>query len=147
MKTPKRQGALEFINEILSARNRLALAKSKLELAAARVRAARRRSRENLRVVYSEQNQVMQAKDEFIRARDILVKMEKRYVATLQAKGFKLKSNLTRRIVRSTGKATGARPVMREKKPVIAFRDFDLPLSISALLLGKDHPSKPIHHH
>jgi hypothetical protein len=115
MKTQRRHfGALEFINDILLARARLAQAKSDLALAEARAQAVKRGRQGNKPVIHFARKQVRHADTEFIRARDVLAKMEKKYFATVQQAPPQLRQSPAVRVI-------------KEKKPVTVFRG--LPMS------------------
>jgi hypothetical protein len=142
MKTQRRHlGALEFINDILLARARLAQAKNDLALAEAQARAAKRRGEENKPNPGLTWKKLWHAEREFIRARVILAKMEKKYFAAVrQAVQKPAKSRLT------VGEAVGDKPplaqakrsmhsavrAIKEKKPVAVFRSLLLASSRAA---------------
>jgi hypothetical protein len=132
-------GALEFINDILLARARLAQAKSDLAVANARVQAARRPSERNRPAVRFARKQVRHADTEFIRARNTLAKMEKKYFTRVQQTG-PLHQQLTVKRPASVVRFT------KEKKPAIIFRGYPL-VSANAPSQKKQNPVSPPKQH
>jgi hypothetical protein len=122
MKAQRRHlGALEFINDILLARARLAQARSDLAVANARAQTAKRRGDRNGPVAHSARKQARHAEMEFMRAGNILAKMEKQYFASVQHAQSGRKS-LPAQVKRSAH----AVRLMKEKKPVIVFRGYPI---------------------
>lgn len=139
MKTQRRHlGALEFINDILLARARLAQAKSDLAVANARVHAARRPSERNRPAVRLARKQVRHADTEFIRARNTLAKMEKKYFATFQNTG----TVGSKPLPGQPGRPASVVRFTKEKKPAIVFRGYPL-ASANAPLQKKQNPLNP----
>jgi hypothetical protein len=146
MKTQRRHfGALEFINDILLARARLAQAKSDLAVAQARAKTVKRGGRAAAPVAPLVQRQVRHAEMEFIRAKAILAKIEKKYLTVIQstvpkreAPGHQPASAPARRL------AASAVRVLKEKKPAAAFRGLPLARSAPAALLKKPPSPNPI---
>jgi hypothetical protein len=122
MKTQRRHlGALEFINDILLARARLAQAKSDLAVANARAQTAKRRGDRNGPVAHSARKNARHAEMEVIRAGNILAKMEKQYFASVQ------QAELGRKPLPAQAKRSAhAVRLVKDKKPVIVFRGYPI---------------------
>lgn len=120
-------GTLRFINEIVSARTRLAQAKRKFELAEARARSAKGSRNGKKQTVRSWSKAEQQAKEEFYRAHAILAKWEKKYMAAVLRTASKQKVAPGKQVAESQG--------------------FDLSLPINVSLLKKQHSLIPIVEH
>jgi hypothetical protein len=138
MNTQRRHlGALEYINDILLARARLAQAKSDLAVAGARAQAAKRGRARNSTAIRLARKQVRHADREFTRARAILAKIEKKYFAMVQharkqAVGSKPLHAQAKRL------ASAVR-IIKEKRPSIIFRGYPLASSASQAAQKKEN--------
>jgi hypothetical protein len=114
MKPSRRHsGTLELINDILSARARMAEAGNQLKLADAYAQAVKRERKDNRPAVRSAQRRVTLAKKEFMQARTGLAKTEEKYMAVLQQTAAKRKATparLATRMSKETTKPLGFRP-------------------------------------
>lgn len=85
MKTPRQKvGSPRLVNEIQSARVRLARAESKLELADGQAREARRRRKEAKQAARRARKQARQAEHEFAAAKEALVALEEKFAAAVE---------------------------------------------------------------
>jgi hypothetical protein len=136
MKTQRRHlGALEFINDILLARARLAEAKCDLAMAGARVQAAKRGRERSRTTISFARKQVRHADREFTRARNVLAKMEEKYFSAV-GKPLPARAKRPVSVVRFT----------KEKKPAIVFRGYPL-APANAPLQKKQNPINHLRHH
>lgn len=136
MNTQRRQlGALEFINDILLARARLAQAKSDLAVAGARAQAAKRGRERDRTAISLARKQVRLADREFTRARNVLAKMEEKYFSAV-GKPLPAQPKRPVSVVRFT----------KGKKPAIVFRGYPLASSASPSQ-KKPNPINPFRHH